>query len=246
MITFSKDLDENNQNYLNLTAIFDFSEFSEDISLYDFVKLTNPENQTTYLLIAKKYDFEKIKYNITSLKNIGKHSLENNIDKIYMQNPVESNANLKQDLMNEMLEFLFSKFDREVKFVNKQKLQPETKHEIKRIFIESHASSVSEHLGYLRTYIRIKENYKRPGRAIMEITTTSEKPFKKLAIDVVGPLPMTFNGNKFIITMQDGLTEFSFVKATPNHEAETVANSLLEFITIFGIAESKEAILHPI
>ncbi|KAG5885895.1 hypothetical protein JTB14_012142 [Gonioctena quinquepunctata] len=72
----------------------------------------------------------------------------------------------------------------------------------------------------------------------MEITTTSEKPFQSLAIDVVGPLSMTFNGNKFIITMQDELTKFSFTKATPNHEAETVANSLLEFITIYGIPES--------
>ncbi|KAG5898617.1 hypothetical protein JTB14_020993 [Gonioctena quinquepunctata] len=67
----------------------------------------------------------------------------------------------------------------------------------------------------------------------MEITTTSEKPFQSLAIDVVGPLPMTFNGNKFIITMEDELTKFSFTKGTPNHEAETVANSLLEFITIY-------------
>ncbi|KAG5863198.1 hypothetical protein JTB14_021446 [Gonioctena quinquepunctata] len=72
----------------------------------------------------------------------------------------------------------------------------------------------------------------------MEITRTSEKAFKRLAIDVVGPLPMTFNGNKFIITMQDDLTKFSFTKDTPNHGAETVANSLLEFITIFGIPES--------
>ncbi|KAG5870064.1 hypothetical protein JTB14_030688 [Gonioctena quinquepunctata] len=38
--------------------------------------------------------------------------------------------------------------------------------------------------------------------------------------------------------MQDDLTEFSFTKATPYHEAETVANSSLEFITIFGISES--------
>ncbi|KAG5870103.1 hypothetical protein JTB14_004853 [Gonioctena quinquepunctata] len=72
----------------------------------------------------------------------------------------------------------------------------------------------------------------------MEITTTSEKPFQSLAIDVVGPLSMTFNGNKFIITMQDELTKFSFTKATPNHEAETVANSLLEFITIYGIPKA--------
>ncbi|KAG5872744.1 hypothetical protein JTB14_002207 [Gonioctena quinquepunctata] len=38
--------------------------------------------------------------------------------------------------------------------------------------------------------------------------------------------------------MQDDLTKFSFTKATPYHEAETLANSLLEFITIFGIPES--------
>lgn len=82
-----------------------------------------------------------------------------------------------------------------------------------------------------------KTNFK-PGKAPMEITTTSERPFQRRAIDVVGPLPLTIHGNKFILTAQDDLKKYSFAKSIPNHEALTVANTLLEFITIFGIPET--------
>lgn len=76
------------------------------------------------------------------------------------------------------------------------------------------------------------------SKAPMQITTTSHRPFQRLAIDVVGPLPLTENGNRFIITMQCDLTKYFYAKAVQNHEAITVANTLLEFITIFGIPES--------
>lgn len=33
----------------------------------------------------------------------------------------------------------------------------------------------------------------------MEITTAVDKPFENLAIDVVGPLPLTEQGNRFVI-----------------------------------------------
>lgn len=80
---------------------------------------------------------------------------------------------------------------------------PISKDEIKQILSENHNSSISGHCGYLRTYKRIKENYKwakmkkdiknfikscqscqinktnhKPGKSPMEITTTSERPFQ--------------------------------------------------------------------
>lgn len=162
-----------------------------------------------------------------------------------------------------MLSFLFAETKINITLINRPRFMPKSREEIKNIFRENHESPLAGHAGFLRTYRRIKENYKWPNmksdiknlikhcqscqtnkhdnktvRAPMEITTTSERPFQRLAIDVVGPLDLTENGNRFIITMQDDLTKYSYAIPVPNHEAKTIANELLKFITIFGIPES--------
>lgn len=72
----------------------------------------------------------------------------------------------------------------------------------------------------------------------MEITTTASKPFERLAIDVVGPLPLTESGNRFILTSQDDLTKYSLAFAIPEHEAQTIAKNLVAIFTNFGIPQS--------
>ena len=73
-------------------------------------------------------------------------------------------------------------------------------------------------------------------KAPMELTSTSEEAMEKLFLDIVGPLPETFNGNKYILTMQDDLSKYSFAIPTENHQAETVARLLVKFVfTKFGI-----------
>lgn len=37
--------------------------------------------------------------------------------------------------------------------------------------------------------------------------------------------------------MQHDLTKYSYAIPVPNHEAKTIANAFLKFITIFGISE---------
>ena len=116
---------------------------------------------------------------------------------------------------------------------------------------------------YYRTYKRILEKYTWPGmkkeikdyiknchscqinktnrnpiKNPMEITTTSSEPFERLAIDIVGPLPLTENGNRFILTTQDDLTKYSYAIPLPNHDALTIAEELNKFISLFGIPKS--------
>lgn len=74
-----------------------------------------------------------------------------------------------------------------------------------------------------------KTNFK-PTKQPMEITSTSEKPFERLAVDSVGPLPITEQGNRFIITVQDDLKKISFPEAIPNHESLTIAKVLTKTI----------------
>jgi hypothetical protein len=47
----------------------------------------------------------------------------------------------------------------------------------------------------------------------MEITTTAEHLFEKCFLDIVGPLPETTKGSKYILTFQDDLSKF--VNAIP-------------------------------
>nr|CAI5826123.1 unnamed protein product [Callosobruchus analis] len=70
----------------------------------------------------------------------------------------------------------------------------------------------------------------------MEISTTSSQPIEKIFLDIVGPLPLTEDGNIYILTLQDDLTKYSQAFAIPNHEAITIAKKLVEnFICKFGI-----------
>lgn len=263
-LIYSKDLDENNIYAENLSTTYDLSKLNEDsIQLYDAIALKS-ENKTTFLLISKLNHFDRLTYNdlFYSLQKLRSSLNQNNITEIYLKNPIEENTHLKQNMFNEMLTYLFSKTKIKITLVDRPRFTPKSREEIKNIFRENHESSLAGHAGFLRTYRRIKENYKwtnmksdiknlirhcqscqtnkhenKTARAPMEITTTSERPFQRLAIDVVGPLDLTENGNKFIVTMQDDLTKYSYAVPVPNHEAKTIANELLKFITIFGIPE---------
>lgn len=78
----------------------------------------------------------------------------------------------------------------------------------------------------------------KPLKSPMLITTTATDSFERLAIDIVGPPPINTNGNKFILTMQDDLTKYSYAVPIPNHESQTVATELSKLITQFGIPKS--------
>ena len=60
-------------------------------------------------------------------------------------------------------------------------------------------------------------------------------PGECLYIDLVGPMPETPDGMKYIVTMQDGFSRYCTACTIPNKEAVTVANALLDaWITKFG------------
>ena len=60
-------------------------------------------------------------------------------------------------------------------------------------------------------------------------------PLERLAVDLVGPLPETREGYKYVLTMEDSFSRFVQVAPLKNKEAVTVANALMEqFICRFG------------
>ena len=58
-------------------------------------------------------------------------------------------------------------------------------------------------------------------------------------MDVLGPLPQTESGNRFILVVSDYFTKWTEAYALPDHTAETVATHLIgNFISRFGIPET--------
>ena len=120
--------------------------------------------------------------------------------------------------------------------------------------------SNSGHLGLKRTLERLKERAYWPGyeadteRYVREChccqqrnqqpptsraplgTITAKAPFEKLAWDIMGPLPVTSQGSKYILVVADIFTKW--VEAFPlrSIEAETVAQVLVsEVVCRFGV-----------
>ena len=61
-------------------------------------------------------------------------------------------------------------------------------------------------------------------------------PFERIGIDILGPLPETFHGNKYIVVIGDYFSKWIEAFATPDQEAETVANVLVDgFVSRYGI-----------
>lgn len=81
-----------------------------------------------------------------------------------------------------------------------------------------------------------KNKYSKQTRVPMQITTTATRPMERIALDVVGPLPLTINGNKYLITYQDDLTKYVGAFPIPNQEAETIARAFVQNIILrFGM-----------
>ncbi|EFO98803.1 hypothetical protein CRE_03601, partial [Caenorhabditis remanei] len=62
------------------------------------------------------------------------------------------------------------------------------------------------------------------------------RPFERIHMDVIGPLPETKDGNQYIIAAVDAFSKFAVVKATQNQTSETSVKFLMENIVgIHGI-----------
>ena len=130
----------------------------------------------------------------------------------------------------------------------------------KSIIREYHASLVGGHKGVTKTFRRIRNRFVWPEmkgeiqdfirtclscqkeklvriktRQPMIVTDTPADAFDKVALDILGPLPITPDGNQFVLTMQDNLTKYYIAVPIRNKRASTVADAFARwFIALFG------------
>uniref|UniRef100_A0ABD2W5M3 RNA-directed DNA polymerase n=1 Tax=Trichogramma kaykai TaxID=54128 RepID=A0ABD2W5M3_9HYME len=128
------------------------------------------------------------------------------------------------------------------------------------IFYELHRSPVGGHRGISKRYQRIKQKYvwdrlktdiqrriqqclecqlkklaRHRTKQPMIITDCPGSTFDKVALDIVGPLPATAEGNIYILTMQDQLSKFCIGVPLPDATATTIADAMVRrLICTFG------------
>ena len=125
----------------------------------------------------------------------------------------------------------------------------------------AHDVPTAGHLGVTKTRNRVLQRYYWPGvfKEVTEYCTTCEvcqrsrgrrparaplvsmpliqKPFSRIAMDIVGPLPRTQRGNRYILTICDYATRYPEAIPLPSVEATRVARELLLLFTRVGVPE---------
>jgi hypothetical protein len=84
------------------------------------------------------------------------------------------------------------------------------------------------------------KNPLRKKQAPMQIVYTGI-PMERIAAYIMGELPETENGNKYILVVSDYFTKWTECFAMPNMEARTVVKIIVEEVIVrFGVAISEK------
>ena len=80
-----------------------------------------------------------------------------------------------------------------------------------------------------------KVNLAREGKAPLVSLPVISTPFDRIAIDVVGPLPITDRKNRYILTVMDFATRYPEAFPLRRIDTESVLEALMHFFSHFGL-----------
>jgi hypothetical protein len=134
----------------------------------------------------------------------------------------------------------------------KQLIKVITRGELEPLLDIMHSHPTSGHLGTEATFQRLKDKYYWPQmyNDIKAYVTTCDncqrfgrpirteplhtipvgQPFERIGIDIVGPLPRTARGNRYIVVAVDYLTKWPEARALSTASAEAVTNFIYDDI----------------
>ena len=128
-----------------------------------------------------------------------------------------------------------------------------------RIFQWGHESAMAGHFGQSATLARLRRNWFYPGmytdvnsrvnvchsclakvtsaklKSGIHVPQTNSYPMQNLNIDLVGPLPATREGYRYILSVQDGFSRFIMLFPLKTKETAEVTQTLMDrVISVFG------------
>ena len=124
-----------------------------------------------------------------------------------------------------------------------------------------HASAWSGHLGSDRTWVKANRYFffrkmrtkinkfinncaecqQAYARDHVKVTARKyplpNKPWERVATDFLGPLPLTTNGNRYVLVLTDFLTRYSVFYALPDRSTDTVIRTFKTFFNTYDCPE---------
>jgi len=216
---------------------------------------------SAFYLITKKHNWQKPTYKnvFQSLINLKNICTERKITHLACPHLECGPIGLDWETICSMLCYIFRNSFIIIKVMTKEEPTQEEQLQILKEFYEN---LMGGHQGITRTYRRIshQDQWKGMRRMIkdyvlsfcqlskttnrtikepMVVTTTASRPFEKIIMDIVGPIPKSHSRNSFILTMQDDLSKFAWAVPMYNHEANTVAHHFVtKFVCLHGLSQS--------
>ena len=84
-----------------------------------------------------------------------------------------------------------------------------------------------------------QKSVKRPQNSkvpLISVPVVSE-PFKQVAVDIIGPLPKSKKGNRYILTLVDYATRYPEAVALSTIDTETIADELINIFSRVGLPD---------
>ena len=128
---------------------------------------------------------------------------------------------------------------------------------MKEAFRIIHSDTTAGHQGFERTYKLFQKNFfnlkeseliksriekceacikakSTPSMVPLKMYPIPNRPFDTISTDILGPLPITSNNNKFILVVRDVVTRYTIATALENKEADSIIKAFRHTIANYG------------
>lgn len=255
-----------NENHFYLLSNKNFFELNiEHTKIAEHIYMKHENNIYVFYLTIKNDINNEIEYEefFTIMSDLLKHLQILELRKICCIKAQNTFENLNYIKIKQILRYIFNKTNIYLVLYINDLINLTDKAEIITLIKETHNSLIGGHMGMRKTLARLKELYywknmkkeiknyihscadcqknkiTRRIKMPMVITSTSKKPGERWAMDIVGPLDISSEGYRYVLTCQDDLTRYFLAIPLKDQESDTIARAFTEHVVLkFGCPET--------